>query len=201
MSTIPPDQTNPKDLIGITKAPLRFVPPVLMVLAAPAMADGAKKYGPYNWREKKVRLSVYLEAILRHLLAYADGEDDDQDSGHLHLSHIAANVGILADALYGDNLLDDRPVPGPAPKMMKELAVGTKKADESEAAPDLPPHRPYADFGRLEGTLEERLRKAEEDQRAGGKGSLVLTQDEYLWLQARGLIDPNPNAPSNHWRF
>lgn len=119
--------TNPKDLIGVTKASLRFVPPALAIGASPAMAEGAAKYGPFNWRAKKVRYSIYLEAILRHTFATLDGEDLDQDSGFPHESHIAANVGIIMDARELGCLIDDRPPKGPASKMMEALKKGKKR--------------------------------------------------------------------------
>ena len=115
----PKPGTNPKDLLGVKKCPLRLVPPALEIIAAPAMAEGAAKYGSYNLRGNKVQYSIYLEAIKRHLLALMDREDITSTGVH-HLSHIAANVGIVADAMYGDNLIDDRPPAGPAPKMLAE---------------------------------------------------------------------------------
>jgi hypothetical protein len=116
----PADSTNPKDALGVKKAPLRFVPPALTILASDAMADGAAKYGPFNWRETAVRMTVYLEAIERHLLALRDGQDRAEDSGHLHLSHIAACCGIIADAAGIGMLIDDRPTVGPAADLLRE---------------------------------------------------------------------------------
>lgn len=115
--------TNPKDLIGMTKAPLRHVPPALEIYAALGMADGAVKYGPFNWRENKVLLSVYIEAIQRHVLALKDGEDVDQESGLPHWGHVAANVAIVVDAQWSGCLVDDRPkVVGPASRLLKYVA-------------------------------------------------------------------------------
>lgn len=121
-------EANPKDLVGVTKSPLRFVPPALTIFVAPAMADGARKYTWFNWRKKKVRYSIYIEAIERHLLALKDGEDYASDSGIHHLAHIGANVGIVADAMAGGNLIDDRPDPGPAPRMLAAQAKGAVNA-------------------------------------------------------------------------
>jgi len=115
------DATNPKDLLGVRKAPLRFVPWALRILAAPAMALGAAKYGAFNWRKTPVRMTVYLEAIDRHLAAFADGQDLDPESGASHLSHVAACVGIIADAQALGNLIDDRFEPGPAAAMLEAL--------------------------------------------------------------------------------
>lgn len=114
------DESNPKDLLGIKKAPLRLVPPALAIGVAPAMALGASKYGPYNWREKAVRLSVYLEAIDRHLAAFKDGQTYDEESGASHLSHVGACLAIIMDADAIDKLIDDRPTPGGAAKLLKE---------------------------------------------------------------------------------
>lgn len=118
------DTTNPKDLIGVKKARLGLVPPALRILAAPAMALGAAKYGPFNWREKEVRLSVYLEAIQRHLAAYEDRQDNDEESGATHLSHVAACLAIIADASAVGKLIDDRPIPGGAADLLKEQTIG-----------------------------------------------------------------------------
>lgn len=116
---------NPKDLIGATKAPLGLVPPALVVSVAPVMALGAKKYGPYNWRDKQVKLSVYLEAMLRHTLAALDGQWADPESGEPHLAHVAAGVGIVLDAQAIGQLVDDvseRPK-GAAPLLLAEQAL------------------------------------------------------------------------------
>jgi hypothetical protein len=131
------DSTNPKDALGVRKAPLRFVPPALAILASDAMADGARKYGPFNWRETSVRLSVYLEAAQRHLEAYRDGQDRAEDSGYLHLSHAAACLAIIADADALGMLIDDRPAPGPAAAMLAERdGTGSRACTPSRAVRD-----------------------------------------------------------------
>jgi hypothetical protein len=131
---------NPKDLIGVTKAPLRLVPPALTIGVAPVMALGAKKYGPYNWREYPVKLSVYLEAIARHLLAVMDGQWLDPESGQPHIAHIAAGVGIILDAGATGNLVSDWPIfDGPAADLLAALAVVDRSMTATEAAchPDI----------------------------------------------------------------
>lgn len=78
------------------------------------MADGARKYGPYNWRTKRVTASIYIDAALRHITAWFDGEELAEDSGIPHLGHARASLAILIDALETGNLNDDRPLPGAA---------------------------------------------------------------------------------------
>lgn len=120
------DTTNPKDILGLQKAPLRLVPPALLIHVSRVMAHGAAKYGAYNWRALKVRLEIYLEAAMRHILAKMDGEDLDPDSGYPHEAHAAACMAIILDAAATGNLIDDRPAEGPASKLLKEF---TEKAE------------------------------------------------------------------------
>ena len=123
-SEIIADQTNPKDLIGVKKVQLGLLPAAGKIYGSLAMTNGAEKYGPYNWRDKKVRMTIYLDAMERHLLALRDGEDYAEDSGVHHLGHIIACGAILADAKEGGFLIDDRPKAGPAAELIKRT---TKK--------------------------------------------------------------------------
>ena len=118
-----PKESNPKDLVGIKKTRLSLVPPASLIYQAIAMQDGSKKYGPYNWRANKVIASIYVDATLRHLLAWWDGENNAQDSGHPHLAHALASIGILVDAIETGNLIDDRPSPGSADKLLELFAT------------------------------------------------------------------------------
>jgi hypothetical protein len=120
-STTPTDTTNPKDILGLKKVSLRLVPAALQIFVAKVMALGAKKYGPYNWRDKKVRHTVYLEAAQRHILQVLDGEDNDEESGMPHEAHAAACMGIILDARANGCLIDDRPIKGSAARLLKEL--------------------------------------------------------------------------------
>lgn len=104
-----PDDENPKDRLGKAKPSMHFVPMIARLQEAIVMALGAKKYGSYNWREKKVLASVYSDAIDRHLAQWMDGEDMDEESGVSHLAHVRACCAILIDAIATGNLLDDRP--------------------------------------------------------------------------------------------
>ncbi len=113
-------KANPKDLIGAKKVPLGLLPAAGKIQGALAMANGAKKYKPYNWRQNKVQYSIYLDALERHLLALRDGEDIASDSGVHHLGHIIAGASILADCIAGDFLIDDRPSKGPASSLLEE---------------------------------------------------------------------------------
>jgi len=115
------DTTNPKDALGLKKPPLRLVPAAGLLHVAKVMGLGAAKYGPYNWRGKPVRLTVYIEAAMRHLLSALDGETDDRESGQPHAAHAAACMMIVLDAAATGNLVDDRPPPGAAARLIVEM--------------------------------------------------------------------------------
>ena len=99
---------NPKDRLGQAKPSITFIPPVALMHEAIVMGLGAKKYGPFNWRESKVLAKVYVDAAIRHLLQWGDGEDTDPESKASHLAHARACCGILLDAQHTGNLIDDR---------------------------------------------------------------------------------------------
>jgi len=85
--------------------------------------DGAEKYGPYNWRDESVAASVYIGAAMRHIDAWWDGEESAGDSGVHHIAHALSCLAIIADATETGNLIDDRPLPGAASRLIKELTT------------------------------------------------------------------------------
>ena len=111
---------NPKDLLGIKKVPLNLLPTAGLIHEALAMKNGAAKYGPFNWRDKKIQASIYVAAAQRHILAWFDGEEIAEDSGAHHLGHAKACLGILLDALETDSLHDDRPLSGATARLLAE---------------------------------------------------------------------------------
>lgn len=101
--------TNPKDAIGIRKAPLSTVPGNVIAEIGVAMLEGASKYGRHNYRAAGVRASVYYDAAMRHLIAWWEGEDIDPDSGMSHITKLLACMTVLRDAMHQDMWEDDRP--------------------------------------------------------------------------------------------
>lgn len=100
---------NPKDAVGSTKLPLNLVPDTLAIFAAMAFAEGAAKYGAYNWRASGVRTSIYIAALLRHLKKYWNGEWCDKVTKVPHLASVIACAAIILDANLVGKLIDDRP--------------------------------------------------------------------------------------------
>lgn len=71
-----------------------LIEPSFIIGLAEVMTQGADKYGKDNWKlcEEPER---YLNALLRHTLAYWGGEKVDNESGKSHLYHIAFNAMAL----------------------------------------------------------------------------------------------------------
>lgn len=73
------------------KAPMGLLPGDALREVARVLGHGAEKYTPNGWRSVRPG-SRYLDAALRHLSAYADGEDTDPESGLSHLAHAGCCV-------------------------------------------------------------------------------------------------------------
>lgn len=119
---IDPESVNPKTLEGRAKPSPALVPPVAIIEIAQAFRDGAEKYGPYNWRDKPVPALTYVNAALRHVYAWMDGEERSSDADVRHLAHAAACFCILMDAASCGMLIDDRPKEGQASRVSDEEA-------------------------------------------------------------------------------
>lgn len=113
---------NPKSIIGIKKPSFHAIPATALLHLGAAMANGEQKYGLTNWRENNVAASVYIDAKLRHQMAWWDSREElAADSLVHHLAHDMAGSAILLDAIANGNLIDDRPkVPGAFARLLQE---------------------------------------------------------------------------------
>lgn len=106
---------NPKDLVGAKKLPLELIPRGALIGVARAMAEGARKYGPFNWRDQSIQAVTYAAAALRHVNEWLDGEDIDPETGDAKVHHIdlaIAGLMIMRDAALCGTLRDNRHTPG-----------------------------------------------------------------------------------------
>jgi hypothetical protein len=71
------------------------------------LAFGAKKYAAHNWRGG-IEYSRLIDAALRHLYAFADGEDTDPESGLSHIAHAGCCVVFLLGMIHARPDMDDR---------------------------------------------------------------------------------------------
>ena len=104
---------NPKTQFGLKKTPMHLVPPAAIRGLAEAFANGAEKYGPFNWREKQISSTVYYAACLRHLTDWYDRIDKDDlapDSQVHHIKHAIACLAMILDTMDTPMLNDNRPI-------------------------------------------------------------------------------------------
>ena len=80
------------------KPDLTLIPRIALEQEAFAMMFGARKYGRDNYKlgMSKKRL---LAAAMRHIVAYTDGETNDQESGVDHLGHARACLGMIMELI------------------------------------------------------------------------------------------------------
>lgn len=81
---------------------LSFVPRQIIYSIAKVRRYGVQKYkDPDNW--KKVSAQRYWEAVLRHTLAaWNDFRAKDQESGLMHIEHIACNLAFIIEIIKGE---------------------------------------------------------------------------------------------------
>ena len=113
--------TNPKDAIGVSKAPMSTVPCGVMLELGVAMLEGSLKYGRHNYRVAGVRASVYYDALFRHAMDWYEGNDVDPGSGLNHITKAIATLVVLRDAMQNDMVFDDRPVGMKSPDWLEKL--------------------------------------------------------------------------------
>lgn len=112
--------SNPKDLIGSSKLSISMVPFPALAHWASAHMEGNVKYGRFNWRAVGVRSSIYIDAALRHLMKYTDGEDKDPETRVHHLASVMACCAIILDAGACGKLTDDRPPSAPTSELVDD---------------------------------------------------------------------------------
>lgn len=81
------------------KLELDLVPAQIVRDIAEVRMYGNKKYGdPNNW--KTVELRRYVNALLRHMLAfYENYESEDKESGIAHYKHAACNMAFICEMM------------------------------------------------------------------------------------------------------
>jgi hypothetical protein len=100
--------SNPKDIVGVRKAPMSTVSGAVLAELGVAMLEGASKYGRHNYRAVGVRASVYYDATMRHMIGWWEGQDIDPNSGMSHVIKAIASLVVLRDAMIQGKLTDDR---------------------------------------------------------------------------------------------
>ena len=120
---------NPKDLVGATKLPLHLWPATATAMGSVAMLNGALKYGRSNWRVVGIRASIYVDACQRHLAAWFEGHEADEE-GVPHIASALACLAIIVDAQAAGKLRDDRQVEGGYKDLAARLTKHVSRLNE-----------------------------------------------------------------------
>ena len=92
------------------KVQLTLIPPTALRQEARAMENGLK-YGRCSYREPGViTANGMIDAVLRHIMDWMEGEENAPDSGVHHLAHARAGLGIILDTQERGVLTDDRKI-------------------------------------------------------------------------------------------
>ena len=74
-----------------------YIPPYALTQLAEVLTFGAKKYEAHSWRTVPNAKERYFAALMRHMLAYHSGEQDDEETGLPHMAHIMCNAAFLTE--------------------------------------------------------------------------------------------------------
>ena len=123
------DQTAKADA---GKLDLTLVPRQIIWDIAEVREYGNKKYGdPDNW--KTVEIPRYRAAAFRHLLAYLeDPHGVDEESGLLHLAHLACNIAFLCELERDEMINQFRKVITDGFKLARQRLSGKPEEDNHE---------------------------------------------------------------------
>ena len=100
-----------------SKVALHLIPPELVVEIGKVLTFGAAKYAPRNW-ERGMEWHRAYGALLRHMLAWWNGEELDPETGLSHLAHAGCCLAFLITYAHRPEYrrFDDRPhTPAAAP--------------------------------------------------------------------------------------
>lgn len=94
------------DMFKSTKKPegkprLGLIDPHFVEGIGKVLTYGESKHGTLTFRKGGIALE-YIDALLRHINKFQQGEDCDKESGLPHLHHAATNLMIL-DYLFRNN--------------------------------------------------------------------------------------------------
>lgn len=91
-----------------------LIPEVALTQEGAVLAYGLEKYDEDNWKRHELKDGIrrHYAALLRHLLAYRQGEDYDPESGLHHMAHARTNTGFI---IWAENELKKMPLTWNAP--------------------------------------------------------------------------------------
>lgn len=145
---------NPKDAVGSLKLPIHLWPAEATAMGCLGMLEGKSKYGRNNMiAGQGVVASIYVDAAMRHLQAWFEGEENAHDTGTPHLANALATIAIIVKCQAHNKLIDDRnysPVPnGSLYRAFIERLTPHVKRIQQLFADKTPRHFTIADVQRM----------------------------------------------------
>jgi hypothetical protein len=104
----PTPPPNPKQIYGDKKPRLSLTPLSAQLAQWEAQYDGLLKYTEVNWRKNPIEALTYVDAAMRHLRLYENGENFARDTRVQNLGAVMACCAILIDAELHGTLIDNR---------------------------------------------------------------------------------------------
>lgn len=138
---------DPKKIYGDKKPPLAQLPLVALAHASCAHYDGDLKYGWRNWRDNPVEALTYLNAAMRHLMLWQEGEEYARDTGVNNLGAVIACCAILLDAQANKALIDNRSKSQEACDVLHDLEAVVSKLKEMQSERDAAKEQLYRGVG------------------------------------------------------
>jgi len=90
------------------KPRMSLLPPAALVDIVRVREFGCQKYDDWDWTKARP-WTEYSDAAERHIMAWAAGQDNDEESGLNHLAHAACNMLFLLEFAKSGAGKDDRP--------------------------------------------------------------------------------------------
>lgn len=89
------------------KPEVHQVPTSLILAVAEVLKYGEKKYAKGNWKGG-FEWTIPYDCLMRHMMAWLNGQENDEESGLSHLYHAAANIAMLIEFKETHKELDNR---------------------------------------------------------------------------------------------
>jgi hypothetical protein len=89
------------------KPRISLIPKEALEGTAKALTFGANKYNAHNFK-KGIQYSRLVDAAMRHIIAWVNGEDNDPESGLSHIDHALASLSMLKYMEVNKPEMDDR---------------------------------------------------------------------------------------------
>lgn len=76
------------------KVPLSLIDPTALYELGKVLQFGASKYAKHNWR-KGLKIDEVIDSLMRHVLDFNNGEDNDKETGLSHMGHVMCNAMFI----------------------------------------------------------------------------------------------------------